>query len=214
MAEGVKDAGGEGIVGAAATDVEPPPDPVEAPYGYTRDKKVPGGWRPKKRPGRGGRPKPEPDASEHSDTGDHPFADPYADGRDPQPSWYAGAKKGEPYKASPAEQNDVAALLALMYSVPADFLLQVDPYCFGELNANLGQVVDATVPIICRSETVVKYVTGSSGLILWIKLAAAFRPFGVAVWRHHVVHTVQLQQDEETGETFVASSDYSAYSAA
>jgi hypothetical protein len=212
MAEGVKEAGTDGIVGAAAADVEPDPDPVNAPYGYTRDKKTPGGWRPKKRPGRGGRPKPASDSYEHAgsdDERDHPFAD----GPDPDPGWAAGSARKEPYKATADERNDVAALLALAYSVPADFLLQVDPYCFGELNANLEGIIDATVPIICRSERVVKYVTGSSGLILYIKLAAAFRPFLVAAWKHHVLHSVVLERGED-GETYAVPNDYSAYSAA
>jgi hypothetical protein len=209
MAEGVKDAGSEGIVGAAAADVEPEPDPVNAPYGYTRDKHAPGGWRPKKRPGRGGRLKPVPDPGEEGQgdgVGD-------GDGQDPPPGWRSRSAKSDPYQASAAEQNEVAALLALLYSVPADFLLSLDPYCFGELNASLGEVVDATVPIICRSEKVVKYVTGSSGLILWIKLAAALRPFGVAVWRHHVLHSVVVHRGED-GESFVAPADFSAYPAA
>lgn len=204
MAEGVKDADADGVV-SGGTDVEPPDDPDAAPYGWTRDKNAAGGWRAKKRPGRGGNKRPPQDEPEQA---------PADDGRDPEPSWRepAAAKK-EPYKASKSEQNEVAALLGLFYSVPADFLLTVDPYCFGALNANLESVVDATVPLICRSEKVVKYVTGASGLILWIRLLVSLKPVFVAAWQHHVIHSVHLEQDDD-GMPVALHSDFSAYSAA
>lgn len=203
MAEGVKDAGAEGVIGEGAGDIEPAPDPVNAPYGYTKDKD---GWRPKKRPGRGGSLKAAPDLVDEGQ----------ADDRDPDPSWHTGGGSAgkPPYEASKSDQDEVASLLALLYSVPADFLLTVDPYCFGALNDNFESVIDATLPIVCRSERVVKYITGTSGLILWIKLAVALKPVLVAGWRHHVVHSVGIELDEDTGLPVAVHTDFSAYSAA
>jgi hypothetical protein len=185
-----------------ASDEEPEPDPETAPYGWTRDKKAPSGWRPKKRPGRGGR-KRAPDEEGQADDGE----------RDPEPSWHERLPKGRSFQASPEQQADVAAMLALFYSLPGDFLMQVDPYCFGALNANFQAVVDATVPIICRSENLVRFATGGSGMILWIQLMAAIKPIAVAVFQHHVIHSVELLENEETGEVVVSHTDFSAYSA-
>lgn len=210
MAEGVIDAGGEEVVDDGAGDVEPAPDPEQAPHGWTRDK-VTKKWRPKKRPGRGGR--------LHLASPDEPVQQDAAADRDPShdpdPGWLEYDEPKKPaFEASKEDKDEVAALLALLYSIPADFLLTADPYCFGELNQNLDQIISATVPIVCRSERVVRYITGASGLILWIKLGIALKPVAVAAFRHHVLHSVELVQDEETGRIVAMEQDYSVYSAA
>jgi hypothetical protein len=186
-------------------DAEPGPDPERAPYGWTRDRKAPGGWRAKKRPGRGGRRGGDVDQAAEAEV------DP---DRDPEPAWRSGSLPTGVYEASDSERAEVSSLLALVYSIPADFLITVDPYCFGALNANLQQVIDATVPILCRSQSVVRWITGSSGLMMYAQLAIAMKPVAVAIWQHHVTHSVALHRDEETGQVFAAHRDFSAYTAA
>lgn len=212
MGEGVKDA--DGSVGAGAPSEQPaaaggPPPPDEsAPYGYTKDRKT-GGWRAKKRPGRGGNP------NLHA-AGDEPIDGKVVDdGQDPDPSWHTPGESGgrQHYEATQDERDELAGLIALLYSIPADLLLMVDPLCFGAVNDNLGDIIDAAVPIIARSKTAVKWATSAHGLILYAKLIAALKPIGVAFWQHHVTHSVRLERDEN-GAVFAVPQDYSAYTAA
>ncbi len=210
--EGVKESGAAGVVDAGAGD-QPPPDDLElAPYGWMRDAKTKT-WRARKKAGRAGLPaaKPEDDGGQAPDQGQ--AAAPA--GRDPEPARLSSAQPGKnaPPKITQETRDDIAGIVALLYSLPADFLVMMDPYCFGALNQSLEQVIDATVPIICRSQLVVDFVTGKQGLILYIKLAAALRPFLTAVWAHHVIHIVTLEKDEE-GHAVVQREDWSAYTAA
>lgn len=219
MAEGVADSGrpvdagaASGLPGSAQSagggrPPEPAPDPEAAPYGWMWEK---GQWRARKRSGRAG-----------LKAAAAPAEDP-AEDRDPDPAHMApGAPPApalwDPSKVSRQTQDDIAGMLALFYSLPADFLITVDPYCFGALNDNLDATISATVPIICRSRLAVEFITSSSGLILWIKLLATLKPFLVAAWQHHVVHSVELVQvtDEKTGKPTgrveVLKQDLSAY---
>ena len=225
-------------------DVPPPADPQLAPKGWAwnraarqwkpRQRAIAG--NPEPRPGRG-RPRgrsdktgpgrqapqqqrsliagllrrdPPPDVDDQADdTGD----------RDPDPGWMLDDAPPPPDPWDPSTvgddiKDDIAGMLGLLYSIPADFLITVDPYCFCALNANLEATIDATVPIICRSKRAVEFVTGASGLILWIKLLATLKPFFVALWQHHVIHSVDLEQDQETGKVTAMKQDFSAYTAA
>lgn len=145
---------------------------------------------------------------------------------DPDPAWQrpdGGSPAPPPWNPESVGQDvkdDIAGMLALFYSVPADFLITVDPYCFGALNENLDATIDATVPIICRSKMAVEFVTSASGLMLWIKLLATLKPFFVAVWQHHVIHSVQITKEtnadtgRKTGRFAVMQQDFSQYTAA
>jgi hypothetical protein len=215
--EGVKNSSGTMVDGGAA-DQQPPPDPELAPYGWMRDPKTQE-WRPRKRAGRAGKSAAATPASGVDvDSGQEqdPEEGSPPPGRDPEPARMSGAVGPEPSgppQVSRETENDIAGMVALLYSVPADFLVMRDPYCFGVLNQSLDSVIKATVPIICRSQLAVDFVTGKQGLILYIKLAVALRPFLTALWAHHVTHTVSLKQDEE-GHAVVEREDWSAYTAA
>jgi hypothetical protein len=221
MAEGVASAATGQVVAEPVydnPDAPPPPDPQQAPKGWTWSR-TGKRWVARARYAAGltpPPPPPEPTAAPQQQT---------APGRDPDPGWMAEGAPAAPAvwdaaSVPAAVKDDIAGMLALLYSIPADFLITVDPFCFGALNENLAATVDATVPIICRSKTAVEFITGASGLILWIKLAATLRPFLVAVWQHHVIHSVSLaaETDEATGEATgrvtVQRQDYSAYTAA
>jgi len=147
-------------------------------------------------------------------------------GRDPDPGWQRpgggspAAPPWDPESVGQDTKDDIAGMLALFYSIPADFLITVDPFCFGKLSDNLDATIDATVPIICRSKMAVEFVTSASGLILWIKLLATLKPFFVAVWQHHVIHTVEITKEtdtetgKQTGRFAVMQQDFSQYTAA
>jgi hypothetical protein len=226
MPEGVANASGQVVADAVYDDpaTEPAADALRAPKGWTwsrADKR----WIPRTRnaPGRSTPQQdalPDPPGAQDDDPGAGSTAD-----RDPDPAWMApsGTAKAaavwDPKSVSRETQDDIAGMLALFYSVPADFLITVDPFCFGALNEDLSATIDATVPIICRSKMAVEFVSGASGLILWIKLLATLKPFFVALWQHHVIHAVELQDEigedgESTGKVLVQRQDFSAYTAA
>ena len=62
------------------------------------------------------------------------------------------------------------------------------------------------MPLLCRSERVVSFFTeDASDWMLWFKLAIALAPVAAAVGRHHVLKTVEIQQDKETGDLYAVS---------
>lgn len=239
---------GEGVASAATGQViadpvyddpaaEPAPDPQRAPKGWAWDRGTKR-WKPRARAAAGAAqqqaapPAPEPEqrgiVARITGRQRDQQQPPAGTGRDPDPAWMRTGDDApppprpawDPSEVSGEVKDDIAGMLALFYSIPADFMITVDPYCFGALNENLSATIDATVPIICRSKTAVEFVTGASGLILWVKLLSTLKPFAVAVWQHHIIHAVELvaEQDEETGETTgrvtVHRQDFSAYPAA
>lgn len=225
---------------------EPAADPASAPHGWMWDEGK-REWRARKRPGRSGRgaaaraaaaaavagaqqqpaqPESRPHLSSVAASGTQPedrsWADPdpaHMHQGDGQGAGGGGGQDWDPRKVSRETKNEIEGMLGLFYSVPADFLITMDPYCFGALNDNLDKTIQATVPIICRSKMAVEFVTGASGLILWIKLMSTLKPFLVAVWHHHVTGSVELEREvddkgEKTGAVIVHKQDYSAYTAA
>jgi hypothetical protein len=208
------------VVARAGRPPEPDPDPQGAPYGYTWDGKQQN-WRPRKRLGRAGaaaRLAAAPDGRPEAGGGpqDPPAPDVAGDWRDPDPAREAHDDRGPaatPFEVSQQTRDDIAGMLALLYSIPADFLVTVDPYCFGALSGCLDESLKATVPIICRSRLAVEFCTSAAGLVLWIKLAAALKPFAVAVFQHHIIHSVVMTKQED-GTPHVEREDWSQYSAA
>jgi hypothetical protein len=75
-----------------------------------------------------------------------------------------------------------------------------DPYCGTILAQNFEPIVDATLPLICRSEKVIRYFSHETAdWMLWVKLAMALAAPAQAVWQHHIARTVQVVKDEQTG---------------
>lgn len=207
MAEGVSEATGDVLEGTVLSrPPEPGPDDQAAPHGWMWDSGQQK-WRARRRPGRAGRRRAAEDEQA-------PRAEDRAADRDPDPGWAGGQAPPGPPPVGKETIDDIASMLALLYSIPADFLIEMDPYCFGELNANLDRVINATVPIICRSPRVVQFVVSNAGMILWVKLAAELRPFLVAVFQHHIMKTVTTEKDEKTGKTTATKADFSVYKAA
>jgi hypothetical protein len=136
-------------------------------------------------------------------------------GDDPAPSYASRSApkiRKTPPKVSAATKNDIAASCGMVGMLVLPPIVARDPFCGGALTENFQAITDALVPLLCRSATVVGFFTDTAGdFMLWFKLAMALAPVGVAVGQHHVLKTVEIQQDEETGEVFAVKRDLSGY---
>lgn len=194
-----------GAGAAAAPAVDP-----EAPYGWTVDRD--GNRRPKKT---AGRPRKSPAATPPVTpaTGSAPAAagaqsaEPAAaEGHDPDPAWVqddkpAGRKRRQSIEDVPRETvDDMAGLAGLVGAPILAILQQADPYCGTVLAQNYEPIVDAVLPLLCRSKKITDYFAGDqSDWLLWGKLAMALAPVGRAFLEHHVFRSVQVVRDEKTG---------------
>ena len=198
----------------------PPDDAVKAPHGWMwdRPRKT---WRPRKAPAKGGWARTRSSESSGKvadsfkaapDMG--PFERDIA-GDDPAPS-YANRPAPKipktPPKVSAATKNDIAASCGMVGMLVLPPIVARDPFCGGALTENFQAITDALVPLLCRSATVVGFFTDTAGdFMLWFKLAMALAPVAMAVGQHHVLKTVEIQQDTETGEVFAVKRDMSGY---
>jgi hypothetical protein len=98
-------------------------------------------------------------------------------------------------------KDDIAGLAGLVATPILSLLQAVDPYCGTILAQNFEPVVDATLPLICRSERIVNYFRDETAgdWLLWGKLAMALKPFAQAVVEHHILGRVQVIRDPQTG---------------
>ncbi|TNC19056.1 hypothetical protein [Amycolatopsis alkalitolerans] len=231
MGEGVIDSGQRVDVGVAdrRKPPQPPPDPDRAPHGWTWDSKA-GHWRPKKRPGRGGRLKPSDQSSSTPPEDEAPAAaddSPDSGGggwqaeRDPEParlredSGRDSKRHLQVVREVPQEvKDDLAAMIGLLGMVILEPIARADPICGGAMIDNFERITDAAVPLIVRSPRVVDWMTAAGGLRDWVGLGIAFRPVLGAVWAHHVAHTVHLEQPEDGQPPQVREEDWSGYTAA
>jgi hypothetical protein len=95
---------------------------------------------------------------------------------------------------------DAASFAALVGAPVLALARTVDPYCGAVLADNFAEILDASLPIICRSERVVRFFTAEdSDWLLWLKLAMALGPVAQAVAAHHVFHAVSVVRDPESG---------------
>jgi hypothetical protein len=217
MAEGFVSA--DGTAGTAVHDnreIEPAPS-AEAPRGWTWNRQA-RSWKPKVR-GRilwfEGNTDSPPDAV-RDDVQD---TDGFAGGTpDPEPSWMAEPDPPRPpdFQPSREQRADIKALVALCYTIPAETLPLVDPYCFGPLaerDTAVG-VIDAVSDIVCASPKVAKWAASASGLMPWIKLSFALKPVGLNMLHHHLTKSVEVEIDRKAREMTVTERDWSQFSAA
>jgi hypothetical protein len=207
MAEGVKSSGGtvtETLSSSGKREI--PPEPAEdtdrAPRGWRFDKQH-WRWVPRLAPGR----KPKNDARSEDQTGGArtPWAESRADDveRDPDPGWMREPIDDRPvgkiaFGEVPQQvKDDIAGLTGLVGIPILSLLQQIDPYCGSALAQNFEPTVDAALPLICRSERIVRYFADDkSDWLLWGKLALALKPVGQAILQHHVFRTVEVVRDE------------------
>ena len=135
---------------------------------------------------------------------------------DPAPGWQSEGGSGEapgagpgagddgdrtPFEDIPQQVKDDMAGFAGLVATPILALVRsVDPYCGGVLADNFGPILDRTLPIICRSEKIVKYFSEDrADWLLWGKLAMVLAPVGKAIADHHIFKTVRTVRDPVTG---------------
>lgn len=191
----------------------PPDDPDKAPHGWMwdRPRKT---WRPRKKMPTGGwmsrRAQP---AAPPPDLDMGPFERDIA-GDDPAPSYAsrpAPKVSKPPVKVTAQVKKDMAGAAGLVGMMLLPPLVRKDPYCGGAATENFQAIVDATVPLLCRSQTIVEFFTEEhSDWMLWFKLAMALGPVAVAAGQHHLLKTVKIVErtDDEgngTGDLYAVS---------
>ena len=194
------------LMNAAAKKTAPAPD------GMVRDRAT-GELRPRRRPGRKAKGQEAPKADAAADSGPSSAAT-----EDPAPGWMNGGQPdGSPPPGSlPAAQvqqaKDNLAGLIGMATIPLLAGIKTrDPYCGEALEKQLTPIVDAALPLICRSQAVVRYLTSESDLVLWMNLLGAAWPVLWAFGQHHVLKTVKVVEDDK-GDKWAVPADFSQYS--
>jgi len=129
---------------------------------------------------------------------------------DPEPGWFrddaepqaAAGKKRFTIDDVPREvQDQLAGVIGLAGTVMLPLVQAIDPFCGGQLAMNFQQIAEATVPLMCRSERVIKFMTATGGGFMdWISLGMALAPVASAVVRHHITRTVEVVRDVNTGQ--------------
>lgn len=196
MPEGVSVGGqviGEGVYNDPAR--EPDPDPVAAPKGWTWNKTT-RRWTARKYNRAGASPPPP-----------EPEPDDDREGKDPEPGWMrdepkaAGSKKRHSAADVPkAVRDDLAGALGFMGMVVLPVAQSIDPHCGGAFAANYQQIAEACIPLMCRSERVIKFMTSTGGGFMdYVALALALAPVAKAIGEHHVFHVVEVVRDPQTG---------------
>ena len=193
----------------------PPDDAVNAPYGYrwnTKDKQ----WDVKR--SAGGR---KSGAAWFGEKAKEFFTEPDPEMKqfeqqfDPEPAHMkpaAARRRKAPPRVTAKVKDDLTASVGLVGMLVLPPLVAKDPYCGGALADNFQSIADAVVPLLCKSSTVVGFFTDTgSDFMLWFKLGMALTPVAMAVGRHHLLKSVEIQQDEQ-GELYVVSRDMSEYS--
>jgi hypothetical protein len=209
MAEGIATAGG--ALSAVHDDPDRPPEATaDAPRGWTWNRKE-RSWKPRVR---------GPlvyDAQPSAPADEAPQDDPESYGPDPAPSWASDpAPPGEKWEIDSEARADIKALVALAYTVPAETLPLLDPYCFGPLDEKktANGVIDAVSDIVCGSPRVAKWAVSASGLMPWIKLGVALKPIGVNVLHHHITKSVEVEIDRDSKTMQITHNDWAQYPAA
>lgn len=182
-------------------NTKPAPDPVKAPNGWAWDRST-GNWRPAKKRGNYTRAKVDPVTENVSEAVSDAGDEGPARQRDPDPAWFSDNTGGRKRKLTIADVpketvNDLAGFMGLIGTPVLAMLQSVDPYCGGALMQSFEDVVNATLPLMCRSQKIVDYFAGDkSDWLLWGKLGIALMPVGRAVIDHHVLRRVEVVRDE------------------
>ena len=192
------------LMSGAARAAQPAVDP-DAPYGWTVDKD--GTRRPKKTAGRPRKSPPPDEPARDPRPGPAEPAPPAAaaEEHDPEPAWAQDGQPGKHRRQSiqdvPRETvDDMAGLAGLVGTPVLAILQQADPYCGTILAQNYEPIIDAVLPLLCRSKKITDYFAGDkSDWLLWGKLAMALAPVGRAILEHHVIRSVEVVRDPATG---------------
>jgi len=211
--EGVATADGQVTGGVHDDPDSPPPASEKAPKGWAwqRGSKS---WAPRQRGPVLWRPDERSGAPEVG-TGGERTADPVTGApedqqQDPDPS-YMREEPGGPERQElsfdevpQAVKDDIAGLAGMIGTPILAMLQSLDPYCGTVLAANFEPIIDRTLPLICRSEKIVRYFTeDKADWLLWGKLAMVLAPVAKAFAEHHIFRTVRVEKNPETGEVTI-----------
>ena len=94
-----------------------------------------------------------------------------------------------------AVKKDIRAKLAFMLGLPAGMWAMSDPICGGAFAADVPGLADALVEIICDSPDLVTWFTSGGNYMKWLTAVTAVQGTGVAIWQHHVAHSVGATHD-------------------
>lgn len=196
MPEGVFD-GGE-RVDAGVDDrqgrPEPPPDPEKAPKGWRWDRTAKD-WVARQRAAAAGEEAPE--EGERPPRADSAWAT-GPDGRERHegvPPQVPGDDDRDYVPLTDDQRIDIEAILELFFQPLLTGLAMRDPYCGGELLEHWDRIREKSLPLIARSPAVVEWMTKAGGAMDWLAFAAALQPVATAVWRHHVSHSVVIDDE-------------------
>jgi hypothetical protein len=135
---------------------------------------------------------------------------------DPEPAESQHDVYNEPeFIVTPAIRNDVAGkmgLFAIIIGLPFEAM---DPYCGNIFANNVENIIDKTVPIICRSPGAVKFFTSTTGgWMEWVAMIQAWWPVLTAIYAHHLARTVSRDKHAMPDATMPPAPDSYDYSAA
>jgi hypothetical protein len=125
----------------------------------------------------------------------------------------ASAKPGPPRPAriTASVRDDIEAKIGFALTVPGHVWAARDPLCGGTFLEQIPAIAASASAWVIRSPALVEWFTSpaGSGFILLLDSAAAFGPVISAVMAHHVYHSVELGQADDTA----APSPYQQYAA-
>jgi hypothetical protein len=112
----------------------------------------------------------------------------------------AGPRRGRPaaghggkVRVTATVRKDIEAKVTIMLIVPGKIWQARDPFCGGTFVDTIPQQAPAWANIICDSPDLVEFFTGAGGAFMkYLELLTILQPVAMAVWAHHVAHTVEL----------------------
>jgi hypothetical protein len=200
-------------------DNPPPDDPEKAPNGWVwdRNNRRGGGWQPRMRNRRGSgslfgvkKDTPDPDVENKVQEvlEERGFQDPGPAYASVPPRKTRKTRLSAP-KVTAKVKGDMSAAVGMFVMAAGPAVMSRDPYCGSALLDNSQKITEAVIPLLCRSHTVVAFFSDSSenGWLLWFNLAIALAPVGQAVAQHHILRTVEIREDPETGDLYAGPRD-------
>lgn len=106
---------------------------------------------------------------------------------DPEPLAPDGDTPAEPLiRITKAVTKDIEGKLGWMLGMTGTVWAAADPLCAGQLLEHADTIAAKLTPVICQSQTAVRWFRKSSGAVLYVDLLIACMPVLSAVYAHHL----------------------------